>query len=436
AKSSPAAAAKSSIGAAPTFPPAPVGAAPAPRGPPASPLYRPIGSPELKPKASVLSAAPGSMAPAGPPTLPPSPPILPPAAAAAPTRSEPVPAASQADSPKAKAQPPAYNPRVGAAPPGAPPVVPNGPAGPPPTAPPSAVPNGAEASSPEADSTLPTWDTWLCLGQLESAPIAPPTIVPEQEPVVLVEPEPLPDFFAIWNEVPDDIVWKPLSFAEKNILKARKKLREVEKIEEAMAMKGPGAKIEQSQLAKVQKKDSLEQELRLLEQRSRSQGGRTLQELEKAEKWRKTYDENEKASTTLQKVVRGHSTRRSLPGPEERAKVIEENRLRRKHFAARRIQKVARKMLRVCRLAREIREAKEKKAREEAAAKAREEAAAEAKVKAEAEAKVKAEAEAKAAAEAAAKAAADKVVADAAAAVAAAAVAVEAAAAAEAAVPD
>ncbi|CAE8637854.1 unnamed protein product, partial [Polarella glacialis] len=234
------------------------------------------------------------------------------------------------------------------------------------------------------------------------------------EPVVLVEPEPLPDFFAIWNEVPDDIVWKPLSFAEKNILKARKKLREVEKIEEAMAMKGPGAKIEQSQLAKVQKKDSLEQELRLLEQRSRSQGGRTLQELEKAEKWRKTYDENEKASTTLQKVFRGHSTRRSLPGPEERAKVIEENKLRRKHVAARRIQKVARKMLRVCRLAREIREAKEKKAREEAAAKAREEAAAEAKVKAEAEAKVKAEAEAKAAAEAAAKAAADKVVADAA----------------------
>ena len=30
------------------------------------------------------------------------------------------------------------------------------------------------------------------------------------------------------------MVWKPLSYAEKNILKARKKIREVEKIEDRL----------------------------------------------------------------------------------------------------------------------------------------------------------------------------------------------------------
>jgi hypothetical protein len=32
--------------------------------------------------------------------------------------------------------------------------------------------------------------------------------------------------------VPEDMVWKPLSYAEKNILKARKKIRAVKKIED------------------------------------------------------------------------------------------------------------------------------------------------------------------------------------------------------------
>jgi len=108
----------------------------------------------------------------------------------------------------------------------------------------------------------------------------------------------------------NESLWRPLSFAEKNILKARKKLREVEKIEEAMV--AGDSKIEQTQLEKVKKKSALEQELRTLEKRSRAQGGRTLDELEKAEQWRRQHEERERAAICVQKVVRGHLVRIAL----------------------------------------------------------------------------------------------------------------------------
>lgn len=142
------------------------------------------------------------------------------------------------------------------------------------------------------------------------------------------------DFAAIY-EVPGDMVWKPLSYAEKNILKARKKIREVEKIEEAYAVKG---KLEPGQLAKVQRKAELEQELRVYEQRSHSQGGRNLHELEQAEQCRKTHERYEHAATCVQKVMRKCLVKKRLPQFREEAKVRRAER----ESAAKQIQKVIR----------------------------------------------------------------------------------------------
>merc|ERR1719502_2192566 len=66
-----------------------------------------------------------------------------------------------------------------------------------------------------------------------------------------------------------------------------------------------GEKVESNQVAKVKKKVQLEQELSTLEQRSRSQGGRTLAELEKAERARREHEERERAAIQIQKVFRG-----------------------------------------------------------------------------------------------------------------------------------
>merc|ERR1712187_786515 len=83
-----------------------------------------------------------------------------------------------------------------------------------------------------------------------------------------------------------------------------------------------GYKMEKTQIQKVQKKPQLEQELRTLEDRSRAQGGRTLQQLEKAEKWRKEHEEQERAAVMIQKVVRGHLARAALD--EQLLKEVEE----------------------------------------------------------------------------------------------------------------
>mmetsp|Transcript_47466 Transcript_47466/g.88921 ORF Transcript_47466/g.88921 Transcript_47466/m.88921 type:complete len:1023 (-) Transcript_47466:174-3242(-) len=115
----------------------------------------------------------------------------------------------------------------------------------------------------------------------------------------------------------EDVEWRPLSFAEKNLLKVQKKLREIIKIEELIA--SGEVKVESNQIAKVRKKAQLEQELRTLEHRSRAQGGRTLQELEKAEKMRRETEERERAVIIIQKVFRGYMVRRPEKTEADRA---------------------------------------------------------------------------------------------------------------------
>jgi len=119
------------------------------------------------------------------------------------------------------------------------------------------VEKGAEAPT-EAPQRPPP------IGADVAARVAPPT-----RPI-MAPPSQVEEDFAASYEVPEDMVWKPLSYAEKNILKARKKIRAVKKIEEAYAMK---RKLEPGQLAKVERKAALEQELRACEQLSKLQGG-------------------------------------------------------------------------------------------------------------------------------------------------------------------
>merc|ERR1711915_185698 len=86
-----------------------------------------------------------------------------------------------------------------------------------------------------------------------------------------------------------DPSYRPLSFAEKEILKTQRKIREIEKIEEAIAS---NQKLEKNQLAKVQKKNEIMEKLYQLEQRSRNQGGRTLKELDSSAEKNKRGSDN------------------------------------------------------------------------------------------------------------------------------------------------
>eukprot|EP00435_Cladocopium_sp_Y103_P025197 s1772_g6.t1 len=186
-----------------------------------------------------------------------------------------------------------------------------------PTAPPSMPPEVAARVAP-----APTQPVMAPPSQApRTAPPVPPKVAPQTPPQVPEQPgrrKVVEEDFAAIYEVPGDMVWKPLSYAEKNILKARKKIREVEKIEEAYALKG---KLEPGQLAKVQRKAELEQELRVYEQRSHSQGGRNLFELEQAEQCRKTHERYEHAATCVQKVMRKCLVKKRLPEFQEEAKV-------------------------------------------------------------------------------------------------------------------
>mmetsp|Transcript_54691 Transcript_54691/g.127929 ORF Transcript_54691/g.127929 Transcript_54691/m.127929 type:complete len:1814 (+) Transcript_54691:119-5560(+) len=122
---------------------------------------------------------------------------------------------------------------------------------------------------------------------------APVSVLAESEPSLSAQAEEsVPDAGA--EHYQQQVEWRPLSFAEKNLLKVKKKLRDIEKLEEAIA--AGDHKIESNQLAKVQRKDALLQELQTLESRSRAQGGRTLIELEKAEKLRREQEEGKEAA--------------------------------------------------------------------------------------------------------------------------------------------
>lgn len=306
----------------------------APTAPPSSP---PNEAAKPKPMAVPLPSLPPSVAPMveperpklSPPTEPPQAAPAAPATPAAPAENvlRRLPNAPSKPAPPAPVPTPA--PQVAAlapAPQVAPVVAP--------TAPPSMPPEVAARVAP-----APTQPVMAPPSQApRTAPQVPPKVAPQTPPHVPEQPgrrKVVEEDVAAIYEVPGDMVWKPLSYAEKNILKARKKIREVEKIEEAYAVKG---KLEPGQLAKVQRKAELEQELRVYEQRSHSQGGRNLHELEQAEQCRKTHERYEHAATYVQKVMRKCLVKKRLPEFQEEAKV---RRAERDH-AAKQIQKVIR----------------------------------------------------------------------------------------------
>ncbi|MAC17875.1 MAG: hypothetical protein CMC97_06215 [Flavobacteriales bacterium] len=170
---------------------------------------------------------------------------------------------------------------------------------------PAPVPSEREAANlPSATQPL----------EVQAAPVVmSPAPLPAPVTVSVVEapaPEVLrpasPEVVGDFSAQPQEDEWRPLSFAEKNILKVHKKLREISKIKEAHEA---GAPLEKNQVAKVQQRPKLEQELAGLEERSRAQGGRTLQELERAERWRRDREERDKAAVAIQRVFRGHTDR-------------------------------------------------------------------------------------------------------------------------------
>merc|ERR1719409_776778 len=101
--------------------------------------------------------------------------------------------------------------------------------------------------------------------------------------------------------------WRPLSFAEKNILKVKKKLREIEKIEE---LQKDGAVLETTQRQKVAKRGQLEAEMAQLSVRSREQGDRSLEEIERAEVIRRKREDLDNAAVAVQRVLQGYWVRR------------------------------------------------------------------------------------------------------------------------------
>eukprot|EP00397_Hematodinium_sp_SG-2012_P000169 GEMP01000169.1.p1 GENE.GEMP01000169.1~~GEMP01000169.1.p1 ORF type:complete len:1767 (+),score=556.41 GEMP01000169.1:1918-7218(+) len=158
---------------------------------------------------------------------------------------------------------------------------------------------------------------------IPSSSILPPPALPPPLPPTGAPP-PLPKERKSEEELAQ-LEIRPLSFAEKEILKTYRKIRDIDKIEEAIANE---EKVEKNQLAKVQKKSEIAGKLRELEHRSRAQGGRTLLELQKDEKTLKLIEERNRkleeqraAITTVQVQARVWLARREAVRKAEERKL-------------------------------------------------------------------------------------------------------------------